>query len=65
MGLKVRDFVAAINGARRTASELKQIWKDASESEDKMAIIHADMIRDWYRAVAILVMMIQGFDINE
>lgn len=65
MGLKVKDLVRAINGAGRTASELKRIWKDASESEDKMAIIHADMIRDWYRAVACLVMMIQGLDINE
>ena len=46
MGLKVKDFVGAINGAGRTASELKQIWKDASESEDKTALIHADMIRD-------------------
>ena len=65
MGLKVKDLVGAINGAGQTASELKRIWKDASENGEGTVTISAEVIGDWCRKVTGLVMMIQEFDIGE
>ena len=65
MGIKVKDLVAAINGAGRTASDLRRIWKDANENGEENVTISAEVIGDWYRKVTGLVMMIQGFDIGE
>ena len=61
----MKDLVGAINGAGRTASDLRRIWKDASENGEENVTISAEVIGDWCRKVTALVMMIQGFDIGE
>lgn len=61
----MRDLVGTINGAGRAASDIRRIWKDATENGEENVTVSAEVIGDWYRKVTALVMLVQDFDINE